>query len=103
MPDHFSFEIEADDKLSREQWSFWFYERPHAIVVNAYYVESRPTKKHGYKVTKRYTRQNARTSDPGTTIKEEDIPLTDAIKHRALVEYVKGLRVVLWSAVSEGR
>jgi hypothetical protein len=98
MGTHIAFDIEAEDKLSRVRWTFWFHERVHKLVLDGYYEESRPTKRHGYKVGRRYVRLGREA-----TIREDQVPITNEIKRRALVEFVRGLEVVLWSTVSEGR
>jgi hypothetical protein len=91
------FEDELGDKLRRVSWAFWLY--GSNLVLNEYVVETRPSRRHAYKVARAYTRLSSSRWRDGSVVDEEDVPLTPAIAERALREYVSQLRVVRWSEV----
>lgn len=92
---YIAFEIEDESRLRRVRWDFWYHDSRHKLVLNEYVVESRPSKRHGYKTGMAYIRTSARES----SLREDQVPLTDEVKARALAEFTKELSVVLWSTL----
>jgi hypothetical protein len=88
------------DQLRRVTWAFWFHER--ALVVDSYIIESRPTKRHNFKIARAYFRLPVGMGAllDSEKIAEADVPLTDEIRDRALREFVSQIKVVRWSEVS---
>jgi hypothetical protein len=78
---------EAVDGLSRVSYHFW--KDPYdGFVVDRYMVETRPSKRHGWKCEVAYTRLFPRA--PNSTITAEEVPLTAAViaKARAALHMV---------------
>jgi len=94
---------ESEDKLSQVTWRFWHYEGRNALVLDSYIVSKRETKRHAYKLAQGYFRQRPDRFVRYEPIAESAVPWTTEIRARALEEFMKKLRVVLWSEVSEAR
>ena len=92
----------VDDKLRRVSWRFWLYQ--NCLVLDEYLVEERASAKHKFKTVKVYDRRpvgrRSYLAAPfDARLKEEEVPLTDEVRARALREMVNQIKVVLWSEV----
>jgi hypothetical protein len=86
--------------LRRDQWRFWFNEHAHAIVLDEYVVEERPSLRHKFREVGSYERlRGQRHSGTASDIREGDVPLTPIIAQRALDEFTRDLRVGLASHI----
>jgi len=83
------FEIikEEPDALKRKVWMFIVFE--WNIVLDSYLVQSRKTKRSLYKTDEYYDRLKLRES----TLKQDDVPLSDEIKLEAKQIFVDKLTV----------
>lgn len=98
--DHFDFSDESEDKLRRVTWTFWLYGR--CLVLDAYTIESRPSRRHSYKTESMYQRIAYGSAIPQSQrIAEADVPLTPEIQERALRQFMASLRVVRWDEIAK--
>jgi hypothetical protein len=84
---------EAIDSLKNVTWVFWIYDTN--LVLDAYIIETRPTRRHHFKVEAEY--QRLRSSLRGRQLDEKNVPLTDEIREKALRKFTDQLRVLWWS------
>lgn len=83
MLDHVTFENIAPDGLTGERWSFYLLY--NKLVVNSYSIIERETKRHKWKTLKQWSRHHDRNS----MLRQNDVPLTDAIKVQAKAEFLR--------------
>ena len=96
---HVEFEIaELHLPNRKEVWRFWFVDSVGALVLNGYHVETRETARHKFKVTEPFY---DRLSHESFTMKESDVPLTEAIRFRAMREFMKMVAVKTWSELKK--
>lgn len=80
------------DELTKETFRFWI--KDNLIILDSYALLHRETtRKRNYNFIKRYERLGGR--DSKTTLQE--VPLTEELKAEALQEYIKTLRVIIWT------
>lgn len=89
---HLQVEREREDQLRREIWSFWYYDNRHAIVLDGYRQEERPSKRHKYQVESMYSRLRSREAK----IEEADVPLPEDVVKEAIDKFNSSLRVSKW-------
>lgn len=76
--------------LTRWQWTFWYDERRHRLVLDAYVELQRESNRHGFKVTQRYKRVMPRD----VTIKNEaDVVLYADVSAEAVRQFCASLTV----------
>ena len=86
--------------LRRERWIFWFNEREHALVLDDYAVEERPSLRHKFRTVASYERlRGHRHSGMTSDIQETDVPLTPAVAQRALDDFTSHLRIGIASQI----
>lgn len=86
---HVEIEKVSEDSLSSVLWIFYYNDSRHHLVLNYYIEYSRRTRRHKFRIDKKYNRLDKRNN----TI---DIPpLPDEIEAEALYEFSKGLKVVI--------
>ena len=90
--------MEEHNPLRRVWWSFLYFDDEHALVVDHYVVEERATLRHKFKTVATYDR-----APRGGNLREEDLPLTEEVRARALREFCGKLRVALWNALRPSR
>lgn len=89
---------EQPDPLTRVTWAFWFYGT--RLVLDRYLVETRPTKRHGFKLLVCYARQfNGERLPPDQVLQESHVPLTSDVRERAIREFMAPITVAKWSEV----
>ena len=94
MNDHVKVSVESDDSLRRVTWRFWFHRGQ--LVLDAYCIETRASRRRNYKVESSYERLALSRSD---SLKESDVPLPDAIREQAIRAFTANIVVVRWSDV----
>jgi hypothetical protein len=77
---------------SRHRWTFWFYEDANALVLDKFEIEERASSRHKFKSVAQYGRLEREFGH----LREQDVPLTPAVRERALREFCGSLRVVTW-------
>ena len=85
-------EIKADDGLSRDVWYFYFDDRYFRLYVDSYSKEERQSKRHGFKIIKRYSRLDQRNN----SLEFTEVPLSSTVKLLALELITKKLDVRMW-------
>lgn len=85
MLDHVTFVNLAPDGLTGERWAFYLHY--NNLVVNSYSVIERESKRHKWKMLKQWSRHPDRNS----MLRQNDVPLTDAIKVQAKAEFLRQL------------
>ena len=95
MYDTVSFSYDSVMGLQKVTWTFWLY-AGDTLVLQSYVVEERPSRRHGFRETIAYYRQEP-THRPNKLMPEADVPLTQEISERAIREFTSKLRVKRWS------
>lgn len=67
----------GESKLSKQMWRFWYDERVHALVLDAYVVSHRETRRHAWRTSKSYHRIMSRS---GNLPEPEGVPHDIAIE-----------------------
>jgi hypothetical protein len=80
-----------ESDLQRIEWAFWF--NDGVLILDGYSFYNRPSKRHKFRLKEFYNSLYRRSSE----ISEEEVPLTEAIKQRAIAEFTKDIRVKKWS------
>ena len=81
------------DDLNKEVWGFWYDDRSKTLYLDKYLIMYRESKRHSWKVSKKYYRVIERDN----SINLKDVPLTDEIKEQALKEHIKDIVVKKWN------
>jgi len=90
--------MEDHGPLRRVWWDFMYFDDEHALVVDHFIVEERATLRHKFKTTENYDRMPR-----GGSIREEDVPLTEEVRARAIHEFCANLRVTRWEVLRPPR
>lgn len=85
-------EIKKDD-LNMEDYDFYYFDDKKILVLDTYRKMSRQTKRHGWKVDSYYSRLRERDS----SLKEQEVPLTEEIKKMAFDKFVSEIKVMTQS------
>ncbi len=96
---------QADPKsLTQERWDFWYSDRSHALVLDAYRQMSRQTPRHKFTTTALYERitQNNPENWQVRLIKEEDVPLPMDVMDAAHHQFCDPLTVLKWTEAQQG-
>lgn len=86
---HETVERTSGDKLTRETWRFWYYDRDHILWLDSYTLCIRPTTRHKFAVSEAYERIGRRQYD--TQIVP---PLPMDVVDEAIRNFTRELRVV---------
>lgn len=70
--------------------TFFFIQSGFTLLLDDYYSCVRLSKRHGWKIDKKYSRIFGRDS----TIKEQDVPLSQAIRDQAKKEFISKIQVL---------
>lgn len=84
--DSYTVKNEIDD-FSYEEYHF--FQSRREWILQYYYLYRRATKRHGYKIEKRYNRIDRR----GNTVSVEEIEITQTIKDKLLNAIIADFRV----------
>lgn len=77
----------SPDKLTRQEWRFWFYLRKTALILDRYTLYKRETKRHKFgksSIVKSYARTFARDC----TISADEVPLDSGIAEEARKKFI---------------
>lgn len=87
--------VERGGGLWRQEWEFVYFEDRHALVLDRYRSQERPSKRAGFSTIAGgyYDRLNAR----GSTIEEAGVIVPADVAEEAAGKFVEGLRVAKWS------
>jgi len=83
--------------MQKVTWTFWLYQGD-TLVLQSYVVEHRPSRRHAFRETIAYYRQQP-THRANEIMAEADVPLTSEIAQRAIREFTRKLQVKRWSQV----
>jgi hypothetical protein len=77
------------DDLTREKWRFYYEERRHVLILQEFIIETRATKRHGWKVSNSYSRIDRRHNTMPCPELSEDI------RTMALLDFTTKLTVIM--------
>jgi len=88
---------ESPDRLHRKVWIFWYYDHLHALCLDRYAEEKRPTTRHKYAVEQVWVRisNNRRGYSSEVLISDEAIEgfVPQEVKAEATAKFAGALRV----------
>ena len=87
--------IEADDKLHRTVWDFWFDDRTAELVLDNYSIQLRKTRRHHYVIDSWYSRLQSDRNSVGR-ISSDQVPLPDNVRSEAKRQFYNMVSVVKW-------
>lgn len=87
--------IEADDKLHRTVWDFWFDDRTAELVLDNYSIQLRKTRRHHYVIDSGYSRLQSYRNSVGR-ISSDQVPLPDDVRSEAKRQFYNMVSVVKW-------
>lgn len=79
--------------LVRWEWTFWYDDSRHALILDWYATLERPSKRHKFTITETYKRTMARDS----RLKESDVLMCPDVIAEAQKQFCDSLRVMRWS------
>ena len=94
MDDRITIIIEHS-KLKREVYNFWLRDAKHAYL-DEYNLELRKSPRHKFVATKHYSRLEV-GSYRSSTLKEEQVILSDEIKEMVKQKLIEQLKVLKWN------
>jgi hypothetical protein len=90
---------EYKDGLSRQVYTFWYFDDRHALVLDTYVYQERVGRKWKTAAFGYYSRLNERES----SIAEAGVPLPDDVRIEAAKQFMSKLKVTLWSKAKGGQ
>ena len=82
------------DNLTKEVFRFHFFERNNKLVLDHYHLMKRETKRHKFRIEKKYERLSYNERGCGANvIDKQDVPLTDAVKDNAKQIFIRSIAV----------
>lgn len=91
MSERVTIERLSKDKLTKWMWEFWYDKK--TLWLDYYAELQRPTRRHGFSESQRYSRLNKRFS----TINESDVVLPADLKGEAIKKLCEGITIKRWS------
>jgi tRNA isopentenyl-2-thiomethyl-A-37 hydroxylase MiaE len=80
------------DDFHKKEYIFWFYDNRDVLYLDKYYECERKTKRHAWKIVKKYDRIDNRYNE----IKASEVPLTEELKEQAKKILIDSIQVKLW-------
>lgn len=93
--------LPSGSDLARKLWVFWI-DYPY-VVLDEYREDTRPTKRHKWRMERIYTRLESRTVLSMRRLHESDVAVPDGVLAQARAMAAERLQVCLWSGHSNGR
>lgn len=84
----------SQDNLTKQEWSFWYYDTYHALVLTDYILENRPTARHKFRTVEAWTTYRDNRRDFQGIKRLDDVPLPLDVSAEALDIFTGDLRVV---------
>lgn len=79
MKDYIEVTRLSQDGLSRHVWRFWKHHLNETIYVDGYRFETRPTRRHGFRLHTGYVRTSNRRYEPGESLSYKEVPLPEGV------------------------
>jgi hypothetical protein len=84
----------SQDNLARQEWSFWYHDTYHALILTDYILENRPTHRHKFRTVEAWSTYRDSRRDWQGIKRLDDVPLPLDVSAEALNIFTSGLRVV---------
>jgi len=81
------------DDFHAETWTYWFMDRNMQLVLDHYQLQERATKRHKWKVTKKWDRLGDRWLGGSNAIRREDIPQREDVRAEVLRQFIERITI----------
>lgn len=91
MYGYWLYQEETPDRLTRHVWRFWYDNREHRLVLDEHSVETRPTRRHGYRRDRSYFRLGHQRRMGEAVIPTPEVPAH--VRQHICEQFLEALRV----------